>query len=213
MSPLLTPVMDALKHATAMITLLSKRMDAKDDKITTLENQVCELEGRVDDLKQGRYGSMQVFGLPEDTTGCIDEKILALFNPEVKVFPPVMLEDLEVVHRLGKPAPGTDATADIPAAEIDTRRPIPETTPADPDLLEAPPAADSTVWPLQSPGMTRQPPPSPRPILVKFGSCRTKARIMNCKKYLKTNPCTKLDGTTSLMYVCNDLTKLQAGLA
>ena len=214
MSPLLTPVKDALNHANAMIASLSKRMDEKDGKIATLENQVCELEVRVDDLEQqGRRGSMQVFGVPEDTPGCIDEKILALCNQQMKVSPPLMLEDLEVVHRLGKPAPGTAATADVPAAETDTPRSIPVTTPADPDLLEAPPAAGGRVQALQSPGTTTQPRPSPRPILVKFSSHRTKARVMNCKKALKTNPCRKLYGTTSPVYVCDDLTKRRAGLA
>ena len=36
---------------------------------------------------------------------------------------------------------------------------------------------------------------------------------MNCKKALKTKRYTKLDGTTSPVYVCDDLTKRRAGLA
>ena len=125
----------------------------------------------------------------------------------MKVSPPLMLEDLEVVHRLGKPALGTAAMPDVPAAETDTPRPILETTPADPELLKAPSAADGTVQLLLSPGMIMQPPRSPRPILVKFASLCTKAQVLNCQKHLKTNPCTKLDGKTSPVHVCDDLTK------
>ena len=55
--------------------------------------------------------------------------------------------------------------------------------------------------------------PSPttsRPVLVKFASRRTKARVMSCKKELKSNPCKRPDGTLSSVYVSDYLTKRQA---
>ena len=65
----------------------------------------------------------------------------------------------------------------------------------------------------QLPHQPTQPRPAPRPILVKFASRRTKARVMGCKKDLKSNPCTRLDGTRSPVTVSDDLTKRRATLA
>ena len=71
------------------------------------------------------------------------------------------------------------------------------------------------MWPygVMASDQLTQPQPAPRPILVKFASRRTKARVMKCKKKLKNNPCIRLDGTLSPVYVSDDLTKRRAGLA
>ena len=44
MSPLMTPVMDALNQANATIDSLKKLMDEKDNKIATLEQNVWDME-------------------------------------------------------------------------------------------------------------------------------------------------------------------------
>ena len=68
MTPLLKPLSDALAQANATIASMSKRLDEKDNAIANLEQQVCDLDIRVDDLEQqDRRGSMCVFGIPEDT--------------------------------------------------------------------------------------------------------------------------------------------------
>ena len=75
---------------------------------------------------------------------------------EMKVLRPPILEDLEVFHRLGKPAPGTAESVDVP---IPTPVPNPGYTPANPDMqFEVPPAPGDTVQPAPS---IRQPRPHP----------------------------------------------------
>ena len=108
-------------HANANIDSLKKRMDEKDNKIAALEQNIFETDLGLDDLEQqGRRGSMRVFGIPGDTPGSVDAKVLALCNGQMGMSPPLMLEDLEVVHRLGKPSPGTQNT-DVPAPAATAR--------------------------------------------------------------------------------------------
>ena len=88
MTPLLKPLSDALTQANATIASLRKRIDEKDNAIANLEQQVRDLDIRVDDLEQqGRRGSMRVFGIPPDTPGSVDPKILTLCNKQMKVSP------------------------------------------------------------------------------------------------------------------------------
>ena len=51
---------------------------------------------------------LRVFGVPEDTTDATDTKILDIINSQMKLEPPIVIEDLEVTHRLGKPPPTHD---------------------------------------------------------------------------------------------------------
>ena len=91
---------------------------------------------QLDDLEQqGRRGSMRVFGVPEDTPGSVDSKVLALCNSQMDVSPPLVMEDLEVVHRLGKPPSGT-VRADFPAPEAATPGSTPGSSPVDSEPLE-----------------------------------------------------------------------------
>ena len=169
MSPLLKPVTDALNQCNTVIESLQGQLKAKDAHITDLQKKVDDLELQVDGLEQqGRRGSMRIFGIPEDTPGTLDDKVLTLCNDHIRVRPKLVLEDLEVVHRLGKPPP-----ADGQSNET-------------------------------------EPDPKPRPIIVKFASRRTKARIMENKKNLKDNPWEKLDGTLAKVYVADDMTKRRA---
>ena len=74
-----------------------------------MTRDIADLQIRYDDLeKQGRKGSVRVFGVPEITTGTADTKILDIINKQMKLEPPIFIEDLEVTHRLGKPPPTPD---------------------------------------------------------------------------------------------------------
>ena len=209
-TPLLKPLSDALTQANATIASLCKRIDEKDNAIANMEQQVRDLDIRVDDLEQqGRRGSMRVFGIPEDTPGSVDLKILTLCNKQMKVSSPITLEDLQVVHRLGKPLPGRAGSSDVPDAV--TLVPTPGSTPTDADLQSEVPVSGDAV---QIAPLSDQVSPSPttsRPVLVKFASRRTKARVMSCKKELKSNPCKRPDGTPSSVYMNDDLTERRAG--
>ena len=104
LSPLFKPLEVALKSANAEICQLKSQMAEKDATISALAKKVSDLEIHQDDLEQqGRKSSIRVFGIPEDTPGNTDSKILSLFNKNMSMEPPIGLEDLEVTHRVGRP--------------------------------------------------------------------------------------------------------------
>ena len=120
--PMLAPIQESLKQSNQLVDSLRKQLQTKDEEITSLRNEVTNLKVLYDDLEQhGRSGSMRIFGVPEHTTGTVDDKVLCLINKHLKVSPPLVLEDIEDAHRLGKPPPksqvsdppaGSDASAD-----------------------------------------------------------------------------------------------------
>ena len=80
----------------------------EDNTVTTLEQQLCDLDIRVDDLEQqGCRGSICVWRILEDTPVSVDAKFPSSCKKQMKVLRPLILEDLELVYRLGKPAQGT----------------------------------------------------------------------------------------------------------
>ena len=82
---------------------LRAQLAERDETIQQLQDKVQDLEIKIDDLEQhGRKGSIRVFGLPEDSPGSLDDKLLTLFNDNIEVVPPLCLSDIEVAHRLGK---------------------------------------------------------------------------------------------------------------
>ena len=128
-----------------------------------------------------------LLGILEDTPGSVNGKVLSPCKNQMKVLLPTILADLEVVHRLGKPAPGTAESVDVPIPWGPTPAPAPGYTPANPDMqFEVPPASGDTVQPAPSSHQATPSPPTLRPVLVKFASRRT--RVMRCKKKLKSNP-------------------------
>ena len=103
-APLITPLKDALCQNTAQVASLRAQLAERDEIIDNLQSHVRGLEIKIDDLEQqGRKGSIRVFGLPEDNPGTLDEKLLTLFNQNMKMVPPLNLNDIEVAHRLGRP--------------------------------------------------------------------------------------------------------------
>ena len=100
-SPMLKPISDALEASNLLVDHLRKQLKANDEEVAALRDDVDALKFRYDDLEQhGRRGSMRVFGDPEHTTGTVDHKVLSLVNEHLKVTPPLVLEDIEVAHRL-----------------------------------------------------------------------------------------------------------------
>ena len=59
-----------------------------------------------------------MFGIPEGTPGNTDTKILSLCNKNLGLEPPLVLDDLEVTHRVGRPPavpnPNNDSTESPP---------------------------------------------------------------------------------------------------
>ena len=72
----------------------------KDDEITTLRREVRDLRDHAEALKQhSRRASVRVFGIPENTPGTSDDKLLDLCNNRMKIRPPLSPDDIEVSHR------------------------------------------------------------------------------------------------------------------
>ena len=79
MKPVMEPVMEALKVAKSQIRSHPcwSNWIKKDKLICTLQDRVTDSEVRLNDQeKQGRWGSITVFGVPEDTSGSVDVKVL-----------------------------------------------------------------------------------------------------------------------------------------
>ena len=199
MAPLITPLHDALQQNTAQIGILRAQLAERDDTIQNLQSHVQALEIKIDDLEQhGRKGSIRVFGLPEDSPGTLEDKLLSLFNDNVKVVPPLTLNDIEVAHRLGKP-PHSPPTQTPPVPRRD-------------DGVDGE-DGDSQADAVQQSATPAVSPKKHRSVIVKFESRRTKALVMDNRKNLKDNPFEYQNGSTAKIYISDDLTKRRAQLA
>ena len=60
------------------------------------------LWGHVD---QGRapVNSLRVSGIPEEPDETLETKVIDIFNKRLKFFPPMTENDLDRIHRVGKP--------------------------------------------------------------------------------------------------------------
>ena len=77
LDPYTRSVGGAISKLTNTVEVLRKGLVEKDKKITTLQRQVRELETKMDDYEQhGRWDSVMIFGLSEDSPGSTDEKVL-----------------------------------------------------------------------------------------------------------------------------------------
>ena len=118
------PVFDRLSKALEdigqMNQHLRKRLDEKDVEIGALHKQVAAMEQKIDAMEQWeRKGSIRIQGRSEDTSGSVEEKVLDLFNKQMKLRPPLAMEDIEVAHRL----PGGRAQArQAPSSKNDGER-------------------------------------------------------------------------------------------
>ena len=88
MASLLEPYQDALVKANSDITSLKSQVADKETTIQKMSDQISELEQKYDDLEQhGRKGSVRIFGVPENTAGDTDTKVLHVVNTMMKLTP------------------------------------------------------------------------------------------------------------------------------
>ena len=126
-------IVEDLKATKAKVIKLEEKVNAKESEINNLRTHNDKLEVRIDELEQySRRSSIRVYGLPEESPGTTDDKLIALCNDHLNLRPPLELEEIEVSHRVG-------------------------------------PSVDD----------------KPRPVIVKFVSRRSKARVMTQKRHLK----------------------------
>ena len=183
---------DSLDSLNKSNQQLSKRMDEKDTQIQQLERKVGTLEVKIDEMEQwGRRGSIRIHGLPKDTPGTVDEKVLRLINQDLELNPPLVLADIEVAHRLPR---RRDATP--------YRPPSPQQAALQRSSASQEPGGEAG-------GVTADVAPKvpPEQVIVKFASRRCKARVMEVKKNLK-----KLHNLDFPLYIQDDLTPRRAKL-
>ena len=227
----LMPVFDRLSKALEdigqMNQHLRKRLDEKDVEIGALHKQVAAMEQKIDAMEQWeRKGSIRIQGLSEETSGSVEEKVLDLFNKQMKLRPPVAMEDIEVAYRLpgGRaqarqaPAHGNIRRGSSPGENHGERNRAGEGNRAgggdnngesgdgrgdddgdghdDGDGQDGGSGSDQASRPLL-----------PRSVIVKFVSRRCKSRVMSERKKLKglKNP--------RPIYIQDDLTALRANIA
>ena len=184
---------NAVQKNTAEVASLRAQLADRDATIERLKSHVSNLETKIDDLEQhGRRGSIRVLGLPEETAGTLDEKLRSLFNNNMELDPPLVVEDIEVTHRLG-------------------REPKTAQDPQQSSQQSATDGTDATATPSDDANSTQR--SSTRPTIVKFASRRIKTRVMGARKLLKDNPYQYPDGTTAKVFLVDDLTKHRANLA
>ena len=194
-SPLITPLSQAVERNTAELASLRGLLAQRDATIKELRSDIQVLETKLDDLEQhGRRGSIRILGLPEHTPGSLDDKLLTLFNNNLKIEPALAVDDIEVAHRLGKPSAPT----------------IPQ--PADAAQQSQSPIGDAADGGREQPVTTMRT-IKPRQVIVKFASRRTKTTVMDARKELKDNPWSNPDGSTAKVYLVEDLTQRRAKLA
>ena len=182
--------------AAKTIEALKTENQKKDVIIATQQREIHDLQDKIDDMEQWtRRGSMRIQGLREDGAGTLEDEMLKLFNNDLKIQPPIMLEEVEVTHRLPRRRPA--AAVHEPASESAGDRE------ADGDANEPIHPADAS---------SRQSPQPPQTVILKFLSRRTKYRVMvkDVKKKLKN-----LDPTSYPypVYFQDDLTARRAKLA
>ncbi|ELU18817.1 hypothetical protein CAPTEDRAFT_210285 [Capitella teleta] len=82
---------------------LRNELKAKDATIQKLDNKVSDLEIQVEGLEQySRRNRIQLTGLPEDSEEDIIECTLGVFNTNMKMDPPVLINEIDRIHCVGK---------------------------------------------------------------------------------------------------------------
>ena len=120
LKPLFDPLQQSIQQLTDLNAHLRQEITKRDQTISCLTQELEEQKIKFDDLEQhGRKGSIRIFGLPEETSGTVDEKVLELCNDHMKVRPKLVLEDIEVAHRLGKQPPQPEPSEEAAATEGD----------------------------------------------------------------------------------------------
>ena len=89
------------------IQTLRDAVKNRDIKITQLQQKVDEQSHLIDTLEQySRRNSVRINGIVETPKEDLLPTCLTLFNTKMSVDPPIRVEDIDRLHRVGKPGPG-----------------------------------------------------------------------------------------------------------
>ena len=83
---------------------LREIVKSKNAAITKLKTHLEDVEDRLDEHEQySRRNTLRVSGVPEEPNESIDGKILSIFNNRLSLDPPMIIDDIDRIHRVGKP--------------------------------------------------------------------------------------------------------------
>ena len=83
---------------------LREIVKSKTAAITELKTNFEDVEDRLDEYEQySRRNTLRVSGVPEEPNESIDGKILPIFNTRLSLDPPMIIDDIDRIHRVSKP--------------------------------------------------------------------------------------------------------------
>ena len=86
----------------AKVKIMTQQLQARDQKIQSLENTVNILQLKIDDQEQySRRESLRISGIPETTNENTDQLVMTFCNETLKCDPPLQDSDLARSHRSG----------------------------------------------------------------------------------------------------------------
>ena len=97
-------VCEQLDSIQQELEALRKAMKVKDDAILELKKEVVTLRSEHDDLEQyTRRNSIRLTGLTETKDENVYDTVMAVLNEEMGVSPPISADEIDRIHRVGKP--------------------------------------------------------------------------------------------------------------
>ena len=184
-----TPSFNRLTEAVDQLVktnqLLRQQLQEKDATTAQLQQRCKALENKADDMEQWtRRGSMRIQGLPETGQGQVEDKILSLCNQDLRMDPPLQLEEIEVAHRLPQPpgrADGMQRKQRGPPASQSAASTAGSLSGGNADNTVPAASRDDGATAASQSGASLP----PRMVIVKFLSRRTKTGVMDYRKELK----------------------------
>lgn len=96
---------------TNLVSCLRKELSAKDEKINQLQSRIESLEEAADTQEQySRRNSLRISGVPDAGFEDTGETVLTIANHIMKLDPPLEIQEVDRVHRVG---PATSNTRQI----------------------------------------------------------------------------------------------------
>ena len=107
--PIVQKVSESIKREVESlkneVVLLRAELRNRDKKIQDLEAKVDSLAAEVDSLEQySRRNSMRIAGIPETVGEDTPGVLINILNNDLKLDPPLVVSELDRVHRVGKPS-------------------------------------------------------------------------------------------------------------
>ena len=97
---------EQLENLQAEVEALRKAVRARDEAMVNLKKEMVTLHTEHDELDQyTRRNSVTLTGLTEATNENVYDIVMTIFNEEIGVIPPISPQEIDRIHRVGKPDP------------------------------------------------------------------------------------------------------------